>query len=204
MNGAYHRHAELRTRSGTVVRSWSDAGDLYDPVPWSADGGHLAISRVGREIGNRLVIASAEGDEVTEFPWPVSEYLGTVQWAPRRHRLLAVGDSLALLLDTSGRIVGSVELSPAEFGGPTPGWIDDDFFVLTENELRFFSGTDARLLGGEELDPLELVPFDADMWGEVQFDRENSRLFLSVTRPRGSTVPSWVEVELGPSEPASA
>jgi hypothetical protein len=144
-------------------------------------------------------------------------FVHSVQWNPVEDRLLVTSATGAALTDTGGNRRGTAAWTIGSFELPHCHWMKDGnwFFMVARESGRpkttvtFYAGDDAAVGETHELDPLDLVPYDADefrdlareglclvigpstgsvaqlldMWHRAEFDQPSGTLYLSVYRP---------------------
>ena len=146
-----------------------------------------------------------------------SGFIRSVQWSPDIDRLLVTSGTGALLVDQSGKWRGSATWRLASDEHPHTYWTQTGkwFFLLAREsasgrvKLTFYAGEDGAPGDACDLDPRDLVPYDAehygdlprgrfslvvtssmrsvglllDTWHSVQFHQPSATLYLAVYRP---------------------
>jgi hypothetical protein len=146
-----------------------------------------------------------------------SEFVHSVQWSPTIDRLLVRSATRAALIDLEGNRQGTATWNITSFERADSHWTTDGrwFFVLARESanakgmLTFYAGADGTVGEAHQLDPFDLVPYDAeqfadlprqglclvvsssvrsvgqllDTWHGVQFHQPSGTLYVAVYRP---------------------
>jgi hypothetical protein len=179
--------------------------------PWSHDSKTLAFLTWNEDPLHLYDLADKSLRQVVQG----SEFVYAVQWSPDIDRLLVTSETQAVLIDRRGVVHGIATLSMAPDEVPHSDWMPDGrwFYILARESagtsLTFYAGNDARFGEAHALDPLQLVPYNAeefrdlprqrfclvhspsiravgqllDTWHRVEFDQPAATLYLSVYRP---------------------
>lgn len=210
-----HRGLDVRWQHRKLSRLAGGQGFRCeeDLRPWSHDSKALVFLTWDEEPVHIYDVAAKLPRQVPRE----SDSVFSVQWSPGVDRLLVTSATSAVLTDQAGIRQGSAEWSIALHERPHTDWTKDGrwFFVLarasasTKVMLTFYAGEDGTLGEAYELDPADVVPYDAerfahlprdrfclvvtpsmgsvgqllDTWHGVHFDQASSTLYLAVYRP---------------------
>src|SRR5262249_42810472 len=181
--------------------------------PWSHDGRTMVLLTWGADSVH-LYHVPEKSLQLVPLGWSL---VRSAQWSASADRLLVISDTQAVLVDHAGQPHGAAAWRNAEFESPFADWTADGrwFFVLARESvaarpvLTFCFGEDGTPVAAVELDPAEIIPYDArpfdrlprdayclvlntstrsvgrllDTWSSVRFDPEASTLYLAVYRP---------------------
>jgi hypothetical protein len=188
-------------RCETDLQPWSHDSEALVFLTWDDDPVHIydvaAKSRLRVPCG--------------------SEFIRSVQWSPDIDRLLVTSGTGALLVDRGGNQRGSATWRLASDESLHTYWTPtgNRFFLLAREsasgrvKLTFYAGADGAAGDVCDLDPMDLVPYDAehyadlprgrfslivtssmrsvglllDTWHSVQFHQPSATLYLAVYRP---------------------
>jgi hypothetical protein len=104
-----------------------------------------------------------------------SGFIYSAQWSPGADRLLVTSATAALLIDQAGMLRGAARWVLDAFDEPYAHWTKDGkwFFVVARESatartvLTFYDGEDGTLCEAHELDPIDLVPYEAEQFTDL-------------------------------------
>lgn len=212
----FHRNRDVTKEHGDFFRVAEGKGFRWEPYfqLWSWDSKSLAAI-TWDEKPVHLYEVAAKRDKHLSY---TRLGLRSPQWAPDMDRLLLSYLTEGVLVDRSGAQHGLVQWRIAAHDTPHTGWLQSGrcFFLLARQAARpktaisFFSGVDGALQETHDLDPSDIVPYNAndylqlsrdglslvsadagfrsvgsllDTWSDVSFDQTSGTLFLGVFRP---------------------
>lgn len=203
-----HEHPVLRRfGEGRGLRAPSDL------QPWAPDGRTLAL--LTWEETDPVCLYDTEGRRVTRLTTG-SAFPYSAQWAPDSDRLLIRFASGGTLFDAAGQRQGTLEWSVARDESFYTYWMRSGIVFLvarasrgSKTKITFYSSVSGGPIGAEDLDPTDLLPYDAaayaglsrdeysltlgsgtwgagvllDTWHDVRFVLETNTLLLATCRP---------------------
>jgi hypothetical protein len=211
----FHKQREVTAEHKAFLRTARVKGFRCEPdlQPWSYDSKILGFMSWNEHPVHIYEVATKRAVSINCG----TEFVYSVQWAPVLDRLLIISATGAALMDREGTQHGAVAWKTAENGRLWGYWAKAGqwLFLLGRESssagtmLTFYRGEDAQFGEAHQLDPRDLIPYDAreyeavprgrfsliinsgtravgsllDTWHGVEFDRASDTLYLAVYRP---------------------